>query len=455
MVNCYNSGMAETPKSINMLLEVIENPQKLKEKLGEMHPGDLAELIERLDDDQKIKVFRALNPETASETILEVNDENRQAILEEMTTSQITEVVEEMESDDAADFVSELPEKQAEEVLSELPSEESEEVRVLLQYPEDSAGGIMQLELVSLTANQTCHDAIEAIRAKAEEVEELHNVFVTDDSNMLLGVAPLRNLILNSADTPMEKVMESNPIAVNVNEGQEKVAQIFRKYDVVSLPVVDDGNRLIGRILHDDVLDVIVETDTEDLLKVAGTDEDELESGSWLNAARYRLPWLLSSLMGGIFMAGIISAMGAPLKQAIALAAFIPVITGMSGNVSTQSSAIVLRGIVLGKMDGIGIGRFIYKEIRVGLVMGSLCGILIGVIASFINENPTIGLVVGVSLFISMSAATVMGTGIPLILHKLKADPVLGAGPVVLTMADIAGLLIYFTVATILLKTIV
>ncbi|GMT42216.1 MAG: magnesium transporter [bacterium] len=440
---------------VKKLIEGVLDIKNLDKRLGQMRPGDVSELIEKLPEKLKIEVFQKLEPETASEILLTVNNENREILLEKMTTPQITGIVEEMDSDDAADFVSDLSDEQAREVLKELPPQESAEVRSLLDYPEDSAGGIMQLELVSLHDTQTCQDAIGVIRSKSEDVEELHNVFVMDSFNRLVGTVPLRKLILHSPGKPIREIMDPDPVSVGVTGDQETVAKIFRKYDVVSLPVVDEEGRLLGRILHDDVLDVITEIDTEDLLKVAGTDDEEFESASWLNAARYRLPWLLTSLVGGIFMAAIINALGAPIKQTVSLAAFIPVILGMGGNVSTQSSAIAVRSLSLGKINGSGIRHFILKELRVGFAMAVFCGTLIGAIATAINVEPEIGIVVGASLFASMAFASMMGTMVPLILHKLKVDPVLGAGPIVLTMADIAGLLIYFGLAAVLLRAFV
>lgn len=450
--------MAENKITENLmakLLEAIENPEKLGEALAQMRPGDISELMEKLTEEQKIKVFQNLRQEAASETLLTISGKNREILLGHMTTRQITGMVKEMNSDDAADFVSSLPEQQAEEVLSELPTQDSAELRSLLHFPQESAGGIMQLELVSLRATQTCHDAIEMIRSKANDVQELHNIFVMDGQNRLVGKVSLRKLILYSAATPIKEIMEHDPVSVKVMESQEAVARIFRKYDLVSLPVLDEEGCLLGRILHDDVLDVITETNTEDLLKTAGTDEEDLESGSWLSAARYRLPWLLSSLMGGILMAGIINTLGVPMKQTVALAAFMPVILGMGGNVSTQSSAIVVRGLALGKINGSGIRRLILKELRVGLTMAFFCGSLIGAVATATNIGPQIGLVVGTSMFVSMVFASIMGTVVPLVLYRLDFDPVLGAGPIVLTMADIAGIVIYFSLASCLLKIFV
>lgn len=446
-----------TEEFISDLERNIDSPDRLKEITGKLHPGDIAEIIEKkLSEEEKVKLFNSLDLEAAGGVIVLVNEDIRNLLLEELEPKQIASIVHEMDSDDAADFLGELPEERSQKVLAHLPVKDSTEVRSLLQYPEDSAGGIMQLELVSLKHDQTCSDAIRLIRSKAEEVPELHSILVTDNGEKLVGVVPLRKLILNPKETHIKKIMEEDAVSVNVLADREEVAQIFRKYDVVSLPVVDAEERLLGRIMHDDVLDVITEENTEDMLKVAGTDEHDLDTVSWIQAARYRLPWLLFSLLGGVIMAGIITGMGAPLEQVIALAAFIPVITGMSGNVSTQSSAIVLRAIVLGKINGSGnvIFSLLLKELWVGLAMATFCGLLIGVVSWWLKQNPGIGLVVGLSLCTSMAFAAMFGSLIPLVLNRLKADPVLGAGPIVLTAVDISALVIYFTIAHVLLTLI-
>ncbi len=439
-------------KNESLVLERMDDPEKLREILVGMRHEDVAELVESIDKDKRLKILAAFDSEAASEIILDMNENVRDQILEKMSINQISDVVEEMDSDDAADIVSELPEHHAEKVLATLPESESMEIRELLRYPEESAGGIMQLELISLSEEHSCQDAIEIIRSKSEEVESLHYVYVVDADNRFVGVVSLRRLLLHSLDTKIKSIMSTHPVAVNVMDDVEKVARVFRKYDLVAIGVVDEGRRLLGRILHDDILDVITEIDTEDMLKMAGTDEEEFDSQSWLSAARYRLPWLLSSMVGGVLMAGIIGAMGTPMKQVIALAAFIPVITGMSGNVSTQSSAVALRGIALGRIDAGRIKSFVLKEMRVGIVMAISCGTLMGIAAFVINENPIMGAIVGLALLISMAFASVLGTSIPLILDGLKADPALGAGPIILTLVDISALVIYFGIARTLLN---
>ncbi len=451
----YNARMADknyARKNKSLILERLDDPEKLKEILDGMRHEDVAELVESLDEDKRLKILGAFDSETASEIILDMNENVRDQVLEKMSINQISDVVEEMDSDDAADIVSELPEHDAEKVLATLPESESMEIRELLRYPEESAGGIMQLELISLSEQHSCQDAIEIIRSKSEEVESLHYIYVVDADNTLVGVVSLRRLLLHAPDTKIKSIMSTDPVAVNVLDDVEKVARVFRKYDLVAIGVVDEGRRLLGRILHDDILDAITEIDTEDMLKMAGTDEEEFDSQSWHSAARYRLPWLLSSMVGGVLMAGIIGAMGTPMKQVIALAAFIPVITGMSGNVSTQSSAVALRGIALGRIDSGRIKSFVIKEMRVGIVMAISCGILMGVAAFVINENPMMGGIVGLALLISMAFASVLGTSIPLILDRLKADPALGAGPIILTLVDISALVIYFGIAKTLLN---
>jgi len=444
-----------TESQIVELKGSLENPVKVLEIIENIHPGDIVEIIEKhLKDEERIKLFNYLDRETASEILLELNDEMRETLTDKLSTHQISGIVAEMDSDDAADFIGDMEDHEAEQVIKILPAEDQAEVRRLLQYPEESAGGLMQVELVSLKSSQTCADAVKLIRSKADEIEEFHYVFVTDDDGKLTGTVPLAQLILHSKETVIREIMEEDPVVVEVTADEEEVAQKFRKYDLFSLAVVDDNGILLGRILHDDILDVITETSTEDILKVAGTADEEFESGSWVNAARHRLPWLLSSLAGGVFMAGIINQLGTPLVKVIALAAFIPVITGMSGNVSTQSSAIVVRGITLGKIEGKQVLEYMTKELWVGLAMATLCGILMGIIAWGLKQSPGIGIIVGLSLFISMGCAAMIGTFIPIILQKLKADPVLGAGPIVLTLVDITAIIIYFSISGALLSLV-
>ncbi len=438
---------------VEQLTANLENPEKLREITADLRAEDMAEILEkRFSGEEKVILFRAMPPEEAAEVAVLVNDELRELFFQEMKPDQTAIIVQEMESDDAADFLGSIPDEDSQSILAHLPVKDSAEVKNLLQYPEESAGGIMQVELIALSESQTCGDAIRLIRSMADEVPELHNVFVTDENGKLSGIVPLHKLILNPKETIIRDVMEEAPLSVDVTADREEVAQIFRKYDLVSLPAVDGEGKLLGRIMHDDVLDVITEESTEDMLKTAGTDEQELESVSWVQAARYRLPWLLSSLVGGVIIAGIISRMGTMLEQVVAIAAFIPIVTGMGGNVSTQSSAIIVRAIVLGKINERNISSHFQKEISVSLAVASFCGSLVGIVAWGLEQNSGLGFVVGISLFCSMFVAALLGTFIPLALKWLKADPVLGGGPLVLTLMDLIGLSIYFSIARLLLK---
>ncbi len=446
-----NVRQKELEKSI---LDALNSPAALAAAVAEVHAEDLAGIIEELRDEDRIKVIEAAGPELASEIFLHLSDERLDAIIKQMDARQLSGIVQEMESDDATDFVAELPQEVAEEVLQALPAEDSAEVRELLKYPENTAGGLMQLELIALEEGRSCQDAIDLIRAKMEEVPDIHFVFVTDAGDRLVGVVPLKRLLLNPPNTRLADIMDRDPEAIPVTHSEDDVAQAFRKYDIVALPVVDADGRLLGRIMHDDILDLVTETATEDMMRVAGTDEEELEYTGLLRSIRYRLPWLISSMLGGLFMAGIIGGLGAPAQYAIALASFIPVITGMGGNVSTQSSAIVVRGLALGEITAGDILRIVYKELRVGVSMAIICGTLLGTAAMLFNHTPAIGAVVAASLFCSMGWAALLGTSIPLALDKLKMDPALGAGPLVLTIADISGLTIYFTLANALLAKI-
>jgi len=442
----------------NRIQKILLQPALNKEKavledLSALFPADIAEMLRELDDDRKKAVFSWLSPELASDVLLELDEKSKTLIIEDINGKKLISMVEEMESDDAADFIADLPKEDAKTVLSLIPAEESTEVKKLLEYPEDSAGGIMQTELVSLRETATVQEAIEQIKSFSKDVEDIHNIFVINSTGKLTGILPINRLILHPSDTPVNSLMNKDPIFVKTTVDQEEVAIIFKKYDLVSLPVVDNNGKLSGRILVDDIVDVLEEEASEDILKIAGTDEEELLfSHTIFKVARFRLPWLLSSLAGGLITGALIWKFKVTLKEVISLAVFIPVVMGMGGNVGTQSSAIVVRGIATGRINISNFIKLLLKESGVGLFMGLICGSLAGFIAGTWHGNPSLGFVVGVSMFLAIFIAAFLGSMIPMIFHRFRIDPAIAAGPIVLALNDIIGLLIFFGLSTMLLS---
>ncbi len=420
--------------------------------IADMHPADIAEIMGHLDEDERRAIFNLLPPELASDVLAELEENVKEDILKGMNTEQIAEMIHEMDSDDAADIVSELPVEQASEVLKRVPEESSEEIQELLLYPEDTAGGIMAKEYVAVNANSTVRDAIEEIRKHYQDVEDVYHVYVIDDFGVLVGMVSLRDLILANPDTRVREIMKEDVVSVDSDMDQEEVARLFRKYNLVSAPVVNKRHKLIGRITIDDVVDVIDEEIDEDLGKIAGTGEESVLEDSVLEISRARLPWLILSFVGEIISAFILSSFSATMEKIITSAFFIPIVMAMGGSSGQQSSIIVVRGLATGEISFKDTGRRLFREIRVALLNGFVLGALIFLIISLWQHDPTFGLILGSTLIIVVLNASFIGATIPLIFKKFNIDPALATGPFIATFNDVVGLLIYFSMLSFFLQ---
>ena len=423
------------------------------------HPADLAELLDELDAELWPKVLRNLDNETAADVVAELDEATRDEVLDELKPKEIAELAIELESDDAADLIAELEPDEVKDVLAEIEKVESEdarEIRTLLAYAEDSAGGLMQTELVALNENASVDDAIARIRTVFEEdTEDIHSVYVLDDKDVYLGQISLSQLVISRGDIRLGDIMEEKFVEVSAEVDQEEVLRLFRKYDLASLAVTDNQGRLVGRILHDDVIDVAQEEADEDALLIAGTSAEELVYGDRvLRIVGVRLPWLLTNLAGALIAGYLLYLFRSVIGQALSLLAFIPVINGTSGNVGTQSATIMTRGFATGRVQMDEIWQTLFKELRVGILMGLSCGLAVGLLAStpLWSGPPSLGLIVGISLVIAMTWAATIGTLAPALFKKLNIDPAIAAGPIVTTSNDIAGIVIYMLCAILLLK---
>ncbi|MFH2012545.1 MAG: magnesium transporter [Pseudomonadota bacterium] len=445
-------------------IEYIENMIELSNKLedvavllSELHPADIAEIIDNLEEGEKKKIFYLLNIEKASDVIVKINDNSRREILSDISGDKLTQMVDNMETDDAADIIGLLPDDRAEEILEKIDKEDSIEVQKLLQYEKETAGGIMQAELISVRENISVEEAIKYVRSLGERTEDFHNIFVTDEQNKLVGILPLRKLILTATDARISDVMTRDPIKVKVDVDQEEVAKIIQKYDLVSIPVTDESGTLFGRITIDDVVDVIEEETSEDFLKMAGMGEIEelVYSSRIFKISQKRLPWLLTNLLGGLLTGYLMWLFEVTIKDALALVTFIPVITGTGGNVGIQSSSIMVRGMAIGRIDLDNIISIIFKEMRIGAIIGLACGSVVGLVAPFWHGNSVLGFIVGFAMFIGITVASTMGAFIPAMFKKLNIDPAIASGPFVTTANDITGIVIYLSIATVFLKYII
>jgi len=426
----------------------------LRNLIDEMRPADAADLIEHLDGEERLYLFELLEPEGAGEVLVEIEAPVQKTIISELDNQAISEIVQELDSDDAADLVGDLPEERIKEIIESVEDEVSEELEKLLPYPEDTAGGIMALEFVSVKADATIREAVESIREKREEVENLYYLWVVDNSERLVGVISLKDLVLESPDRKIGEIMNPEVISAHTDLDQEEIARLVKKYDLVSIPVVDSQDRLVGRITHDDIIDVIEEEVDEDISLMAGVIHQEIAEVSAVKISRARLPWLIGGLFGGILAAVVIRQFESSLEKVIALTFFFPVIMAMGGNTGTQAASVAVRGLATGDIGLVNMGRRLWVEMKVALLNGIICGSLLGLIVSFWLSDLCLGAVVALAQIIIVVNSGFIGAAVPLILKRMDLDPALGTGPFVTTSNDILSLFIYLGLVTVFLKLV-
>ena len=414
------------------------------------HPADLAVVFRYFNDEEQTQVFSIMVEDgQAVEFLVELDDTLIANLLENESPERIAAVIQESSANDQSFILSTLDDEQAQSVIDLLKTEEQEEIEELMGYPEDSAGAMMTTNVFTLYQNTTCRDALKSLQDQSE-AEMVFYLYITDEDDRLVGVASLRALATTPPDTILKDIMVKRVHTVRPETDQEEVAQIVAQYNYLAVPVLDEDDQLLGIVTVDDVVDVIREEATEDFLQMAGAGKDReiLLKSSWDNA-RARLPWLFASWIGGIFAASIIGTFEHLLESIIALAAFIPVIIGMGGNIGTQSSTIIVRGIATGRIEIGSELKVMWKEVRVGIILGALYGLLLGAFAKFrfIDADPMLGIVVGLSIGCSMLLAVAVGTFVPMFLRKVDIDPAVASGPFVTTSIDILGVLFYFVIA--------
>ncbi|MBN2070956.1 MAG: magnesium transporter [Candidatus Krumholzibacteriota bacterium] len=438
---------------VEKLIELYESDdsRKVESVIEGMRDADLADILSSLPEDLWIFVFREMDIDTASEVLSLVDEGVARGILARLEAEEIVPLVEIMASDDAADIINLLPDEKAPTVLRRISREDYEDVSELLKFDEETAGGLMARELLTVNGGMKIYDVKALIRKKAEYIENIQNIYVVDANEVLLGSIPLINLLVVDSNKRADEVMESDIVTVTSDTDQEQVAAIFSKYDLYTLPVVDRGGRLEGRITADDIMDVIEEEANEDITMMAGTGEEEFWERSSFKLSRARLPWLLTGLFGGIASAFVMNNFKESLESVLTLSFFIPVITAMAGNVGIQSSAIVVRELAVG---GISFGHTsskLLRELKVSLINGFVLASILMVIILAWQRDYKLGILLWLCMFFIICWSTVMGAMIPLLLKRRKIDPALATGPFITTSNDILGILIYLGIATLFL----
>jgi magnesium transporter len=432
----------------------------LPELLDDQRSSDIAEVVELVDNVKRRLLFEVMGGPVAAEVLEKVNEATRDEIFDLLDKSELKEIFEELDWDDAADLLAELPEHEARQVLNSLDTEDSEEIRELMQYSEDSAGGIMDPVVIAVSKNGTVAEAVDKIRA-AEIDEDFYSVFVVEDDESFVGDVRLRELLTRPADSPISDLVETDTITVHTNTDQEEVRNIFSKNDLIVVPVLDKHNKLVGRITADRVIEVAEEEAQEDLYTMAGTDPDELDSFSAFNAARIRLTWIIPCLAGTAITAIVMGLFEAELGLIFVPAAlFVPMIAAISGNTGLQTSAIVVSGLATGHLAALRFGQVFSREVRIALLVAICCALLGALVCALFNhlnppEDPdgTIAIsnlvfAFGIAMFSAIMVSTTLGLALPFLFRSVGIDPAISSGPIVTTANDSISVAIYLTLVS-------
>lgn len=433
-------------KELHALLGDAEE-EALKIFLRLVRPEDIAEWLDFLSTDQRQRIVGVLDAEAAGTVLTDTTSPIRAQLIDEIGPRRLARIAEAMPPDDAADLIGELEIGETEKVLHHISSPDEEVLRQLLAYPEDTAGGIMHPEAVALRPTETVDDGIHMLRTVDEDTP-IAAVWVVDEDRRLLGYVRLRKLVTSPPMARIGDIMATDVISVGVAADQEDVADLVNKFDFLAVPVVDAENHLLGVVTVDDVLEVIEEEATEDIYKMAGSSAEEEESESILHVARYRLPWLLVCLAGTQLSSLVLIFASREVGLYNQMSVFTAAIMAMAGNTSLQSSTTTVRRLALDTLPRSRFAGHVLREIAVALLMGVVCGAAASGLAILLHHNPLIGIALGPAMAIGMSAASLLGAAMPMILDVVGVDPAVASGPLVSTINDSLALAVYFSVAT-------
>ncbi|MBI3809384.1 MAG: magnesium transporter [Nitrospirae bacterium] len=424
----------------------------LERMVSKMHPADVAKVLHHLNSAQeKRTVFELIKPDgTKAQVLSEMDEEDIGETLTDVPAADIAMLIRDLPDDDQAYVLTCLSEERSQDILKLMKPEDSAEVKDLLQYESKTAGAIMTTEYFSLPEHTTAEEAIHKLQG-SKDTGNVFYVYVTDKDEKLVGVLSLRQLLQVSPHTRLGTMIKREVISVSTDTDQEEVAKLVGRYNLLAIPVVDRDNTLVGIITVDDVVDIIHDAATEDMLKMSGTqieEEDVLMHSSVFQTVRHRVPWLLTNLIGSIISGSILWFFRYTIEEVVALVTFIPVIAAMGGNVGLQSSTLIIRGLATGRIELSDVKRVFMREVQIGFLIGLLCGVVVLFVAAVMHINLTLGLVVGFAMVCALVVSTSMATLMPVVLKRYGVDPAVAAGPFVTTANDITGIAIYLSLAT-------
>ncbi|KHF38575.1 magnesium transporter [Halalkalibacter okhensis] len=435
------------------LIELLNKNENhlFRESFLQLHPTDQAEYCINLEKEQRQTLYHMLDPEEMANVFQALDLHEQKDIILELDQPYASEMVTHLYTDDAADLLSQLNKSEAHALLKAMDLEDANDVYELMAYPPKTAGALMTKEFISLASSHNAQQAIEQLREEAPNAETIYYLYVVNEREQLVGVVSLRDLLTAQSNEVIQNLMSSRVVSVDSVTKQEEVAKIIKKYNFLAAPVVSSDGTLLGIVTVDDVIDVLEDEATEDLGEFTAARGATDIHVSAFTAAKLRSPWIVLLMFFGLLTAGVIEQFEETLNQIILLAAFIPLLMGSAGNAGTQSLAVVVRGLALGTLEKKGLLRTLFKEFCTGMMIGFICAMTLLLIIPIFYGSFMVAVVVGISIFCSLSVATIVGATVPLIIHKLKIDPAFASGPFITTVNDILGLLIYFTIATSLL----
>jgi len=431
-------------KDLNRVKAALEGDDAtLSATLAEYHASEIAILFERLPSDAQERIINVLPTEIASEVISEMDEESHPGeLLINLDPEKRSEIVSELDYDDATDIIAQLEEHEQEDILESMDEEDASSIRALLSYGENTAGGLMNSSLIKVNIGQDKKGALDDIIRQSEEMEEFYTIYVVEDDDTLQGVVSIKNIIKAHADAKIRDLLIADPVYVRADVDQEEVARLISQYNLTTIPVVDEHMKLLGRITVDDIIDVMEEESTEDILKFSGVSEDEELSGSWQDAVKSRLPWLIVNLGTAYLAASVIRHFDATVKQLPLLAAYMTIIAGMGGNSATQALAVTIRRISLSDLTDRQAYNTVLKEFLVGLINGAVNGLVVLCVALFYDANPLLGLVLFLAMTFNLVIAGLTGATIPLVLKRVGIDPAVASSIIITTFTDCAGFLL-------------
>jgi len=434
---------------IKEILNAPDASKRLKECFDDMHPYDIFTLCEDLEDEEIAACIKALGIPKGIELFEQFDDQRKEEIFDYFSKEWMADVLEEMAPDERADFVKFLPVERLEAVLPLIARAERIDIKKLIEYQEGTAGSILTTEYAALTPDITVKAALEKLKSQAFDRETIYYIYVIDGERKLIGFISLRDILVAPSNSKIEDVMHKNVISARVDEDKEIIAKRISDYDFLAIPIVDEGNRLVGIVTVDDVVDVVIEESTEDIYKYGAVGEyiDYMKSNSF-QMAKQRVVWLFILIFVGFIAAWVIESNSMHLETVVALSFFIPLLLGAGGNAGTQSSTVIIRGMATGGIQITDLIMVMKRELGVGIIIGTVLGVIVSVGASWFNQDPKVGVTVGLAMIVTVTLATTLGAFLPILFKRLKLDPALMSGPFITSIVDIVSLFVYFRIAT-------